>query len=110
MLLASMTVERFHDRRGVALGHLLRITSKDLTPKALRRMCEHLDRRQGGRAPRPALAYQHHFGGAAADRREERKEHLKLTVTTRVYVSFQRFRLLQGQLEFSGVIVSVSVA
>ena len=78
MLLAGMTVERFNSRRGVAhFGHLLPITSKDLAPKALRRMCEPLYRRQGGRAPRPALAYQHHFGGAAADRREERKEHLK---------------------------------
>ena len=83
MLLASMTVERFHSRRGVAqVGHLRRTTSKDLIPKALRRMCEPLDRRQGGRAPRPALAYQHHFGGAAADRREERKEHLKLHVAS----------------------------
>ena len=84
MLLASMTVERFHSRRGVAqVGHLRRTTSKDLIPKALRRMCEPLDRRQGGRAPRPALAYQHHFGGAAADRREERKEHPKLHVARR---------------------------
>ena len=84
MLLASITVECLHDRRRVAhLGHLPRITSKDfLRGKALGRMCEHLDRRQGGRAPRPALAYQHHFGGAAADRREERKEHLKLHVAS----------------------------
>ena len=84
MLLASVTVERFNSRRGVAhFGHLLLITSKDLAPKALRRMCEPLYRRQGGRAPRPALAYQHHFGGAAADRREERKEHPKLHVARR---------------------------
>ena len=92
MLLASMMVERFHCRRGVAkVGHLLvKITANSLKPQEhplkavhrVERMCERPDRQHGGRASRPALAYQQHFGGAAADRREERKEHLKLCAKT----------------------------
>ena len=93
MLLASMTVKRFHYRRGVAhVGHLLvKITSnsfphQEMPRKAVNRagrMCERPDRQHGGRAPRPALAYQHHFEGAAADRREDREEHLKTCVLLR---------------------------
>ena len=111
MLLASVTVERFNSRRGVAhFGHLLLITSKDLAPKALRRMCEPLYRRQGGRAPRPAQAYQHHFGGAAADRREERKEHLKTRECGNVN-SWQRAgaKAVAGTARFGGVILSTTV-